>query len=189
MIRCKWFIAVEQVISWVTVNRQVVNPLWLQRKMPYFKPACAQTAIAHQTEGGSGSAHHCPTDKQQLEKSFSESLQWCWGVFGFTFTLCILSHSPGLAVEGQVQRAFGTDLPMSHRGWENDFIFKYPQLPSHQPSYLMDEPALTSPSKLWFCNLYLHLFCLLCSLYGCYWKQGQWSTFSIISEVKHGSPI
>lgn len=48
MIRCKWFIAVEQVISRVTNNRLVLNPLWLQSKMPYLKLACAHMLIVHQ---------------------------------------------------------------------------------------------------------------------------------------------
>lgn len=74
-------------------------------------------------------------------------------------------------------KSLRTDFPMSCRGGESYFLFKYPQCPlAHH--HTRHTPVLTSPSKLWFCNLYLHLFFLLCSQYGCYWKQGQWSAFS-----------
>lgn len=178
MIRCKWFIAVEQVTGWVTDSRQVVNPLWLQRKMPYLKPACAHTPIAHQTEGGLGVNSSLPNWQAATLKIIFTITSMVLGCFWFLLFFCTsLSIHLNWLLKDKSSVLWGQTFPC-HTEDEKIILFSNTR-----------NPALTSLSKLWFCNLYLHLFFLLCSLYGCYWKQGQWSTFSIISKVKYGSPI
>lgn len=86
-------------------------------------------------------------------------------------------------------KSLRTDFPMSHRGGEDYFLFKYSHSLLNPPSYLTYILVLTSRSKLWLCNLYLDLFFLCSAIYKGATENKAGGVHFIFQKMRYGSPI